>query len=767
MYRRRRLGERVRLVSPRFRALRHLSRPKLCEFLAILLVAGIVSTKGFADDVASGSLLASIIVSASQNPLQVAPTGEWVNGSPPSASGQIIGKVEGPVLDSEGKEFIQGWACVVGLSKSISVQVFRGGTATDSGVPLGFYAANAPSDAETSRLCEDSGVNHGFSIPVSSSLRIEHPGQRLYIYGVDPVSRSELLLLSDGGTHIYAATIFRPENYGTQSHAASASGKPQDSMQAIQAAITAAQAFIASHSGASAEVLLSAGDYVVSCHPGQKDLFCLSLDGSQNLVFGGAGLATRIVMQNPMAGGISALGAPQNVTLVGFAMDYEIPPFTQGTITEVDQEGLFVALDPGMPRLNRPEYLPSNAVAAFGMVFSPDASHPRLKRNTPNFFLTVPDPVHSNPGENRWRLADASAATDGFTTYAEVGDRYVQLARNGIGYGLYFFGGANITIDGVTIYAAPDVATLWGGNSGTVTINDLQILPSPNPVAPGVYRDISTDADGVHFSQNWARPTIKNSYFQGLADDGINIFSAGSTIAPTGSSDTMFSLSSYYEGLINVGDQLQFVIPSTGGIRGRAAVSDITPGSAGVEVTLSSAVPGLAATDVVFDLSADGANAVIKDNIFAASRERGIVCKSPGARISGNSFTDINVQGIALSSILVDGDYEGPNPTNVTISGNSFVGGDANQNGYGQIYIDTPESNYGNSKFRETSNITISNNSFTPSQSQGAPVPVYIYSAKNIYLDHDQVIDSSGNKTGLKLGSTVIVTNSVNVEIKN
>jgi len=41
---------------------------------------------------------------------------------------------------------------------------------------------------------------------------------------------------------------------------------------------------------------------MVSCHPGQKDPFGLSLDGSQNLVFAGAGLATRIGMQNPMAG---------------------------------------------------------------------------------------------------------------------------------------------------------------------------------------------------------------------------------------------------------------------------------------------------------------------------------------------------------------------------------------------------------------------------------------------------------------------------------
>lgn len=736
MHRRRRLRERAGPVALRSLALRQFSRARLCGPLAVALVVGIVSTTALGDDIVHGSLFTSIIVSASQNASQVGKTFELGDHSSPVASGQTIGKVEAPVLDSEGNEFIQGWACVVGLGESISVQVFRGGTAIDGGVPVGLYPANAPSDVETSRLCEDSGVNHGFRLPVSSSLRVEHPERRLYVYGVDPVSQSELLLASDGGIHIYAVTVFRPENYSSQSQAGNSSRKPEDSMQAIQAAIAAAQAFIANHNGASAEVLLRAGNYMVSCHPGQKDLFCLSLDGSENLVFGGAGLATRIVMQNPMAGGISALGAPRNVTLIGFAIDYQIPPFTQGTVTEVDANGLTLALDAGMPRLNRLEYLPSNAVGAFGMVFSPDTSHPRLKRDTPNFFLTVPDLVHSDPGENRWRLADTAAGTDGLATYAKVGDRYVQLARNGIGYGLYFFGGANITIDGVTIYATPDIATLWGGNSGTVTINDLQILPSPIPVVPGVIRDISSNGDGVHFSQNWARPTIKNSYFQGLADDGINIFSVGSTITPIGSSDTMFSLPSYYQGLIRVGDQ-NAIRHSINRRHQRASRSErhnsrFLRYRDHTEFCGSWPCP-------------DGCGL----RPLCRWRQRGDQGQQ-GARhrlqVSGSShqrqqFHHINVQGIALTSGLVAGDYEGPNPTNVTISGNSFVGGDANQNGYGQIYIDTPKNNYGNSKFQETSNIIISHNSFTPSPSQGAPVPVYIYSAKNIQLEHDLVID--------------------------
>jgi hypothetical protein len=68
--------------------------------------------------------------------------------------------------------------------------------------------------------------------------------------------------------------------------------------------------------------LLSAGDFKIGKDV-KFDNFCFDLDNSQNLVFGGAGLSTRLILQNPMAGGFEGIGVPnginpENVTYVGF-----------------------------------------------------------------------------------------------------------------------------------------------------------------------------------------------------------------------------------------------------------------------------------------------------------------------------------------------------------------------------------------------------------------------------------------------------------------
>ena len=42
--------------------------------------------------------------------------------------------------------------------------------------------------------------------------------------------------------------------------------------------------------------------------------------------------------------------------------------------------------------------------------------------------------------------------------------------------------------------------------------------------APGTNRLLTTDADGVHCQQNRSGPVIEDCYFEGMADDAINIY---------------------------------------------------------------------------------------------------------------------------------------------------------------------------------------------------------------------------------------------------
>jgi hypothetical protein len=712
-------------------------------------------------------------------------------GNSPITAGDIAGQVDEPTLDSAGNESISGWACVVGLGESISVRLFRGGTAADGGVPVATYVANMPTDAKVSRICEDSGVNHGFSIPIPSRLRTTYPGQRLYIYGVDPASQSNVLVASDGGTHIYATTIFQVE------------ATDSDATNAIQTAINKARDYVWNQKhvanppnpNAYAEVLLSAGVFKIGTGV-EFDNFCFALNNSQNLVFGGAGLATKLIFQNPMAGGFEGIGVPgginpENVTLIGFLMDELYPPYTQGTITSVNQDGgITIAIDPGMPLLSNAEYeAENNAGGFYGMIFNTDAANPHIKLNTPGFFCTAPDkPKPSDAITNSWKLkiltspAGCGSSTP-LTGYANVGDRYIEYARNGIGWMILFTMGTNITLDGVTIYAGPDIAAILGNNSGQLVMNDFHVRRSPDPQVAipgytmpgsGTYRAISVDGD-MHLPQNWAALRITNSSFEYLADDAMNIFSIGIPVTPAASSITSFSYTSSGTAsptMVKVGDRIQVVDIISGAAIGEAPVSSIdSSADPTFVVSLSSAISGFNSSDqyVVFNLSAASPRAVIKNNVFTTTvQSHGLFCKCPGATISGNTFNGIGSAGIGLYTILLPGgSSEGPNPTNVTITNNRFSDGStgAVDRAFfaGQISIISRDINWDLSKFLGVSNITIDSNTFSNYAAKFPPV--YIGAAKNIFLNNNSVISPSGKVSGLVPGSTLQVTQSSNVEL--
>lgn len=712
-------------------------------------------------------------------------------GNSPIAVGQVAGRIDGPVLDSAGNETITGWACVVGLGESISVQLFRGGASADGGVLVGSYPANRPMDAEVSNVCEDSGVNHGFSISIPSNLRTKHPGQRLYIYGVDPASQSNVLVASDGGTHIYATKIFQVKASNT------------DATGAIQAAINQARDYVWNEKhvanppdpDAYAEVLLSAGTFRIGT--GAKfDNFCFDLDHSQNLILGGSGLSTRLILQNPMAGGFEGIGIPgaidpENVTFVGFLMDELYPPYTQGTITSVNQDGgITIAIDPGMPLLSNAEYKAQNNLGGFyGMIFNTDAANPHIKLNTPGLFCTAPDnPKPSDAAANSWKLKIVTSPTGcgsstPLTGYANVGDRYIEYARNGIGWMILFTMGTNITLDGVTIYAGPDIAALLGNTSGQLVMNDFHVRRSSDPQVAipgytmpgsGTYRAISVDGD-MHLPQNWAALKITNSSFEYLADDAMNIFSIGLPVTPAASSITSFSYTSSGTAsptMVKVGDRIQAVDIISGAAIGEASVSAIDSSADPIfVVSLSSAISGFDSSDqyVVFNLSAASPRAVIKNNVFTTTvQSHGIFCKCPGATISGNTFNGIGSAGIGLYTILLPGgSSEGPNPTNVTITNNKFSDGSTGAVGRaffaGQISIISRDINWNLSKYLGTSNIKIDSNTFSNYGSRFPPV--YIGAAKNIFLNNNSVISASGKVLGLVPGSTLQVTQSSNVEL--
>ena len=133
----------------------------------------------------------------------------------------------------------------------------------------------------------------------------------------------------------------------------------------------------------------------------------------------------------------------------------------------------------------------------------------------PGGFLRTFSAVHSHLSAQS--LAIYSGAAPGLV----VGDRLAVRAN--VGAHVVVFGyDTNISLNNVSMYAGPMLAFVFGGNSGTITLNNLTIKQSP-----GTNRLLSTGADGFHLQDNSADISLMNSWIQGMGDDGWNSYMIG------------------------------------------------------------------------------------------------------------------------------------------------------------------------------------------------------------------------------------------------
>jgi hypothetical protein len=331
-------------------------------------------------------------------------------------------------------------------------------------------------------------------------------------------------------------------------------------------------------------------------------------------------------------------------------------------------------------------------------------------------------------------------------------------------------------VDGVTIYSGPDMSIVMGMNSGILSFNDVQIVRSPNPQIPvpgftmpgtGSYRAISTDGDGMHLAQNWAQPVIQNCKFDSMADDSINILSIALPLPSSSPSVTSFTYSGGAP-MVNIGDQIQVVDVTSGATLGKSAVSDTNQvGDSTYNVTLDSAITGFNSTNqyVAIDVSADGPNAVVRNNVFHTSvQSHGILSRSKNATITRNTFSGVSSAGIGLYATP---GAEGPNPTGVTIKNNVFSNGTTGATDRAsfaaQISMITPDIDWNLSTFKATSNITVDSNTFS-NYSSGFP-PVYVGASRNMFLNTNTVVARNGMRSSLRPGLTLIVIDSSNVKL--
>ena len=452
--------------------------------------------------------------------------------------------------------------------------------------------------------------------------------------------------------------VFRVRDFGAVADGRTESGA------AIRAAISEAIA-AGNRSGRPVEIVLDAGTYLV--RPERPRTDCFPIRQATNLVVRGAGKATRIMINDPASAGFS-FGLSRNVSVRDLTVDYDPVPFCQGTIRAVDVDAGWFELDvePGYPTPDAENFIRAiEPYGKWGMIM--DRKTRRIRSGTPDHFMT---PRWEHREGRVWRFFTADEHHRRNLAHMRAGDAYVHLAR-GHGSAVFAHGCDGIRIENVTIHAAPGLAVGLVGNRGEIVVRRLEVR-----FASDTTRLLTTNADGVHCQQNRTGPVIEDCYFEGMADDAINIYAPPNVLREI-RSPTQWLVSSGT--LILPGDRLQVLDPRTGALRGEVKAVEVTAESRAWLLTLEAPLAGAVAgadhrsADTLYNLDACGAGFQIRRNQMNGHRRYGCLLRAGGGVVEDNTFADTTGAGVVLTN---EPDWpEGPVPWEITIRRNRFIRG--------------------------------------------------------------------------------------------
>lgn len=411
----------------------------------------------------------------------------------------------------------------------------------------------------------------------------------------------------DGSEPQANIATFYADAYGARADGAT------DSTLAIQNALNAAVA-----AKRVAKVVLSAGTYRVNCRG--ADLPCFTISGASHVTLAGmSSTATKILIGNPRAGGFSVRSS-DHVYFRDFSVDYATPPVAQGTIVSLGNGQMNVQFDAGFPLPNNTSaFVPGNSGLSFGIVFEPRT-------------LTVrqPDAMHGlGFRQLSANVVEVSQVPSG-AGFA-VGDKFVYPVRNQQPT-FYFKQSSNIGVRGVTQYAAPDVALQFVQVSGSVVINAFQLIRAQGRV-------LTASGGGIWAMNNSARIVVKNSVFEGMGDDVLDLMTQGLAITQMMSATRFLTQSSTYLGLASAGSAVQ-VTRSNGSLIGSMALAaQVATSGSSFDVQTVLPISGIGRGDVMFLTESAAPGSLFVNNRVGTFRGAARL-HSAGAIVQNNSFAN-------------------------------------------------------------------------------------------------------------------------------
>ncbi len=357
-----------------------------------------------------------------------------------------------------------------------------------------------------------------------------------------------------------------------------------------------------------------------------------------------------------------------NVVLKGFTIDLEPICFTQGLVNAIAPDWSYydLKIDIGY------ETDPAAFRNRFRMmsVFDPET---RLwKRGVEDIFIDeieLPEPGVWRVWVKPDRRRKLDVAVNDPAAVAGVG-----------GCAITATGSADLGYDHITVYQAGAIAFHEHGGAGNTHIRNCNVTRRP-----GTDRLLSSNADGFHCKNMRKGPTVEDSTFEYMQDDGINIHGMFGFVKEEVNGNQLILLPRFESGIL-AGDTLEFFDPETHASKGKFKVAkvgnlpNLPPGEAALygplsgivkSVSLETAVQ-LAARDRYINLSASGAGFVIRNNQFGPLRYRGMLIRTADGMIENNTVHDTGNGGIYLESCF-GVDSEGPYVQNVIVRNNTLT----------------------------------------------------------------------------------------------
>ena len=115
-----------------------------------------------------------------------------------AVSGQVIGHVDRLWHADNFHWFVSGWACAVGLSRVVALDIYTTGNALTGAEKIATGLADQTSSAEVAQHCLSGGSAYNFTIALPGRLRDQYGGQMLYVFGLAPLGYDPVIISGTG-----------------------------------------------------------------------------------------------------------------------------------------------------------------------------------------------------------------------------------------------------------------------------------------------------------------------------------------------------------------------------------------------------------------------------------------------------------------------------------------------------------------------------------------------------------------------------------------